>query len=150
MSTKRKCLLALIITVIVLLVAFLAYMATTTIIGVVKVSKDSHKIVEKFEELYEMDGERVILFASPTCQFCQRLKPVLDEIEGFSYHYLDVTGITQGDMDKITKKLEIKIKGIPHMVVLKEKEVVGELSGYKDKEKVIQFLEKTGVIKGDV
>lgn len=153
MDKKRKLLLGVIITIMVLLIGFLIYYVTSSVISYVNISKNSKRIVSEFNELYESSEIEVILFASPTCNFCKKFVPILDEIkkeEKIDYYYLNVLNLTKGDLNKILEKINANFKGIPHLIILKNKKIIGEISGFTEKEKVLELLEKTEVIKGDV
>lgn len=153
MDKKRKVLLGLIITVIVLLIGFIVYYVGSFVVNYVNLTKDSKKIIAEFNEIYESDEKQVILFARPTCAYCKKFVPILDEIkkeENIDYYYLNVSSLTKKDLNLIIDKLSVKLNGVPHLILLENKKILGEISGYNKKETVIELFKKTGVIKGDV
>ena len=153
MDKKRKLLLGLIITVIVLLIGFIIYYVGSFVINYINLTKDSKKIVTEFNEIYESDEKQVILFARPTCAYCKKFVPISDEIkkeENINYYYLNISSLTKKDLNMIIDKTGAKLNGVPHLVIIEKKKILGELSGYNKKETVIELFKKTGVIKGDV
>ena len=138
---------------IVLLSLLIVYLVGRSVYEFVSKTNESHRILAEFNEKYENDGIQIILFASPTCKWCKKLVPILDEIaeeNDLKYYYLDVTKLFDNDYNEIISKLDIEIDGIPHLVVVKDKKVLGEQVGAETKENTIEFFKKYGVIEGDV
>ncbi len=153
MDKKRKTQFTIIIIVMVILIGFLVYVMGKSIYDFINRTNESHAIVEKFDEIYEKKGTQVVLFASPTCKWCKKFVPVLDEIStenNFTYKYLDVSMLFQEDMQKIYDKLKVEYEGIPHLIILKDGKVVGSQVGAQEKDTTIELLTKAGVIEGDV
>ena len=153
MSKKRKIQFIILVALMILLIIFLIYTLAKSIYEYTDRAKSSHKLVATFNEIYEKDGMEVILFASPSCKWCKKFVPILDEIakeNDFEYNYLDVTQLFQEDLEKIYEKLDIKYGGIPHLVVVENKKVLVDKIGAQEKDEAIEFLRKTGLIKGDV
>ena len=153
MSKKRKIQLGIILTCIIALIAFLLFYIGSMIFDYYKLREKSEQTVTEFNELYEQEGKQVILFASPYCHFCQEFKPILEEIskeKSFSFYYFNTSSVLGKEMEKIIDKLELNIKGVPHLIVIENKKLLGEQSGKKSKEETIKYLEKVGMIKEEV
>ncbi len=153
MNKKRKVQLTIIVILMILLSSFLLYTLGKSIYDFVERTRKSEEIVEKFNEIYDIEGTKIILFASPTCKWCKQFVPVLDEIaeeNNFKYEYLDVGSLFEDDLNNIYNKMNIKFEGIPHLVVINNKEVIGEQVGAQDKETTIELLRNVGIIEGDV
>ena len=150
MDKKKKRQYYFIVTCIVFLSLLIVYLIGSSIYDFVSKTKESHKILAEFNEKYESDETQVILFASPTCKWCKKFVPILDEIakeNDFKYYYLDVTKVFEADYGEIISKIDIKINGIPHLIVLKDKKVIGEQTGAESKENTIEFLKEHQVIE---
>lgn len=153
-STKVKLELTGIILFIAALIIGFGYLGykfvVVPIINYKNIVATGEKTVKEFDKIYESEGEQVILFASPYCPHCKVFKPVLEEIakeNKFEFYLFDAYNIADKDMESVLKKLDISISGVPHLIVIKDKKVLAEQSGSRDKETTIEFLKKAGVIK---
>lgn len=152
MDKKRKIEFIAIMVAIVLLTIFLVYTLGKSIYDFVDRTNKSHQVVEKFNEIYQNEGTKIVLFASPKCRWCKKFIPILDEISkenDFKYIYLDVSSLFENDLNKIYEKLELEYEGIPHLIILNDQKVIGEQVGAEEKETTIELLKKVGVIKGE-
>lgn len=153
MSKKRKIQLGIIITCIIVLIALLLFYVGSMIFDYYKLKDKSKEIVLEFNELYEKEEKQVILFASPYCHFCKEFKPMLDELaseKNFTFYYFDTSSVLSKEMNEIINKLNLNIKGVPHLAVIENKKLLGEQSGKKEKDETINFLKETGIIKDEV
>ncbi len=153
MDKKRKWQLAIIVILMVLLIGFLVFVIGKSVYDFTTRTKESHAVVERFDEIYKKKGTQVVLFASPSCKWCKKFVPVLTEISkenNFEYIYLDMSMLFQEDLKKIYDKIKIEYKGIPHLIILKDGKVIGSQVGAQEKEDTIELLKNAGVIEGDV
>ena len=151
MSKKRKRQYYFIIASIVILVLLMLYVIGSMVFDVIGKTKTSNKIVSEFNELYESDEVEIVLFASPTCKWCKQFVPILDELSkenDFKYYYFDMTEVFDNEFDKIEEKLDLEIKSIPKLVVIKDKQVIGEQTGAESKENTYEFLAKLNIVGG--
>ena len=111
---------------------------------------DSYKKVIKSEE------NAVIVLASSTCTYCQAEHPILNEIAKetgakINYMYLDRAIVSQEEYDKFMSSMSWFATnsdfGTPTTLIVKNKEVVAELSGYRTKDEMVSFLKDNGIIK---
>ena len=152
MNKKRKMQYYFIIFCIVALCLLMVYIVGSTIHELVSRNKESHQVLAEFNELYEKEETQVILFASPVCKWCKQFVPVLDELASendFEYYYLDVTKVVESDLSKIEEKTGLTFNAIPHLVILKNKKVIGDQTGAESKETTYELLKKTEIIKGE-
>ncbi len=153
MNKKRKIQLIIIVIFIILLTAFSIYQIGHTIYDYIDKSNKSSQIVDDFNEIYAKDGNQIILFASPFCKWCKQFVPVLDEISkenNFNYYYLDVSALFEKDLNKILEKLEIDFSSIPYLIILKNKKLVGDQTGFHEKDETLEFLKAMGIIEGEI
>ena len=153
MNKKSKIQLTIIITLMILLIVFLLYEVGYYIYNYVEVKNKRNQIMAEFTEIYEKEGTHIILFASPSCKWCKKFVPILDEIVNenhLSYYYFDISSIYDSDMKSIKEKLDINFSGIPHLFVINEKKLIGEQSGAQEKDETIKFFENIGVIGGEI
>ena len=153
MDKKRKIQLIAIIVLMIILIGFLIYTLGKSIYDFIDRNQKSAEVVEKFNEIYEKEGTKIVLFASPTCKWCKKFVPVLNEIAeeyDFTYTYLDVSLVFQDKLEEMYKRLDLDYNGIPHLVILNNQKVIGDQVGAEEKEKTIELLKNAGIIKGDV
>ena len=153
MTKKRKTQLTIIIILMVLLMGIVLYVVGKSIYDYIDQTNKREETVEKFNEIYEKEGIKIILFASPTCVWCKKFVPTLNEIadnNNFKYEYLNAGSLFKNYIKEIYDKLGIEYGGIPNLIILNNKEVIGSQVGAQDEKTTIEFLNKTGIIKGDV
>lgn len=150
MTKKQKVQLAIIWICIITMIAMILIYIASVVIDIYQKHERGKQTVLEFNELYETEEKQVILFATPYCPFCQETKPLLETIaqeNKFEIYYFDTSVVPKDEMNNIIDKLELNIKGVPHLVVIENKKLVGELSGKRDKETTIKFLTDTGIIE---
>jgi predicted bacteriocin transport accessory protein len=153
MDKKRKIQLTIIIIIMIMLIVFATYVIGKSVYDYVEKTKMSNETVELFNKTYEKEGQKVILIASKNCKWCQKFVPVLDEISkeyNIKYTYINAGLLFEDDLAKIYEKMNIKFTGIPHLIILKDKKVVGSQVGAETKENTIELFKKVGLIEGDV
>ena len=153
MNKQRKIQLTILITMMVLLIAFCLYVIGKSVYDFKERTDKRDETIEKFNLVYEKEGTQILLFASPTCQWCKKFVSILNEVSienNFKYEYLDVSTFFQEDIEALYKKLDLKYEGIPHLVIIKDKKVVESQVGAMEKGATIEFLKGAGIIKGDV
>lgn len=153
MEKKRKVQLYVIVLLIIGLSLFLLYEVGYSIYKYKSAVDMSHKIKEEFYDIYENEEMQVILFASPTCIWCKKFVPILDEIskeENFTYNYIDVGKLLNKDLNEIYEKIKLKKGGTPNLVIIKDKKLVANQLGAFEKDETVEFLKNNGVIKGEI
>lgn len=89
---------------------------------------------------HESDRPILVKYASPTCGPCHTLKPILskvvDEFEG-RIHYVEIDIVEDSQIAE-----SAGITGTPTVQLFKEKALVGELKGMKQKSQYRELIEK--------
>ena len=89
---------------------------------------------------HESDRPILVKYASPTCGPCHTLKPILskvvDEFEG-RIHYVEIDIVEDSDVAE-----SAGITGTPTVQLFKDKALVGQLKGMKQKSQYRQMIEE--------
>ncbi len=150
MSKKNKRIMIILVSGIVILSSFLIGYFIKTIIDYSNQKTAAEKVMNGFFEIYESTKKEVVLFASPYCPYCEKLKPTLNEIalqNQITYYYFDTSLISKDMKQELEEKTKISFNAIPYLIVLDNKQVIGESIGNKSKDDVIQFLTTYGIIE---
>lgn len=86
------------------------------------------QIDEKNFNDYIKDGIKFIAFSAPWCGYCQKQKPVLEEISGGN---IEIAEINPDENGKITQKYDIH--AFPSFLLFKEGKMIGKFSGFRPK-----------------
>ena len=86
------------------------------------------QINEKTFDNYIKDGIKFIAFSAPWCGYCQKQKPILEEISG---NNIEIAEINPDDNRNITNKYDIH--AFPSFLLFKDGKMLGKFSGYRPK-----------------
>jgi thioredoxin reductase (NADPH) len=95
---------------------------------------------------HESDRPILVKYASPTCGPCHTLKPILskvvDEFEG-KIHYVEIDIVDDADVAE-----SAGITGTPTVQLFRDKALVGEFKGMKQKSQYREMIEKSMAVIG--
>ena len=97
--------------------------------------------VDTYLDMYDGDEDSLVLFASPTCGYCQIAEPILKHI---SYQY-DFT-IYNVNVDEMDDDDNSKL-GTPTLLVVSNGKIVNLVAGLVDTDSYVSFFKDTGFIK---
>lgn len=107
------------------------------------------KMLKEFDKAYNSEEKRVILYASATCHFCEREKPIIKQIEedyDLDIVKLDVSILTKKQRNEINEKLNIE--GLtPTTAIVQNKKVLSIHEGYMDGPDYVEYLVENGILK---
>ena len=93
----------------------------------------------QYEEIIDYKGTGLIVIGAETCKVCSSMKPVFDAV-------LDNTNIkvVKLDSDKYEDyiKAELFINTFPTFMIVKNGEVVGELSGEQTVDNLVKLVQR--------
>lgn len=91
------------------------------------------------KEINSIEGVCLVDFYATWCGPCMRLIPILEEISNSRANY-NILKVDVDDSPEIAKRLQIDT--IPTICVYKNGKLVEKHIGFKDKQKIIDLLEK--------
>lgn len=109
-----------------------------------------------FEELYNSENPFVLVLAQTTCGYCQQFEPVLNEFakeNNVVAYVVNIDTLSDEERTNLTNSFSSYFEtnsewGTPLTLAVKNKEVVGDLSGYTDdKDSIKEVYTKAGIIK---
>ena len=116
------------------------------------VASDVNEVVKSFIEVFNSSSKRLVYIGRPTCTFCQKLSPILEEVTkeyNIDYYYINTDEIQSNELAAILLKLGRKTStfGTPYLAIVQNGEKIGEQPGYVEKEGLIEFFEKNGLVE---
>lgn len=95
---------------------------------------------EEFEELMKQEkGPYLVDFYATWCGPCMMLSPILEELGNSRADY-KIYKVDVDENNKLAQKLNIDT--IPTICIYKDGKIVDRQVGYKDKEQIVEMLEK--------
>lgn len=95
-------------------------------------------LVELNENNFEKNiktGLKLVEFYAPWCSFCQKQKPVLEEL---SKNNIWIGTVNADENPKLTQKYGIS--GFPTFMLFKEGNIIASLAGYHEKSQLLSSL----------
>lgn len=111
---------------------------------------DFDKMMDKFES----SDLEVIYIGRPTCGYCVKFLPVLQEAQekfGYKTVYYDLTDVTQDETNKIIEKdnedefIKTNFGATPMVLLVKDGKLVDGWVGYAEYDSFAEFLTKNGL-----
>ena len=106
--------------------------------------------LDEYLKLIEKDENSIILVARPTCGYCEKFTPILKqamEDMNLKINYIDTDKLSNDDWTTFTSSLNYLNSeewGTPLVLIVKNKEVVAENSGYVELETIKEFFKNNG------
>lgn len=115
------------------------------------VAGDDNKVVAAFNDVFRTGYNKLIYIGRPTCGYCQKLAPILDELKseyGFDYYYINTDEISSAELQAILIKLNIDYTtfGTPYLAVVNNNKVISRQPGYVEKDILREFLKESSII----
>lgn len=113
--------------------------------------KDFNEItVSEYLDLYEGKEDTLVLFASPTCGYCQIAEPILHHIAyqyNLTINYVDVSAMDSDDQaDLLDSNTYFERLGTPSLLVVSNEEIVDSVDGLVDTATYTDFFTTYGFI----
>lgn len=93
----------------------------------------------------------VTVIAQTTCSHCINFKPVMQKANNeyeFKLYWLEADELTNNDYNTLTGTYDLdEYSGTPYTFITKNGEVLDHLSGERDYDTLIEFLEENNVIE---
>ena len=107
---------------------------------------------KQYQDLTSSEEESVILIARPTCGYCTKYIPVLEEIVesfGVVINYFNTDALSDEEISDFYESSELFQSnkfGTPTLLITKNSEIIEYNIGYMDKESTISWLKEGNII----
>lgn len=108
--------------------------------------------VDTYLEYYNGEEEKLVLIASPTCQYCQIAEPIIQNI-AYNYNidinYLNTNEISKEDGEKLMSSDEFFSEGFgtPLLLIVSNGQIKDKVDGLTDKAHYVEFFKNYEFIK---
>lgn len=105
-----------------------------------------------YQKLVEEEKDNLILIARPTCSFCVKFIPILEEIVdeyGITINYFDTDSLSNNENSQFYKSSSLYKSddfGTPTLIITNNNEIKKYSIGYKEKSAAIKWLKENGII----
>lgn len=108
-----------------------------------------------FKCLYEQNEPYVIVLAQTTCGYCEKYKPVLEDVliqNNINAYLINIDKISQEESTKLTSSLDYFSSnqqwGTPLTLAIQNKKIIDDIGGYnEDKTAIKKLFAQAGIIK---
>ena len=107
---------------------------------------------DEYNDIVESEDSSLILYARPTCSYCNKFVPVLEEIQNeydITINYYDIDIMSQDETNEFYSSSSLFSGdefGTPTLAVIKNGKIVNYSIGYKEKDEAIDFIKSEGFI----
>lgn len=105
-----------------------------------------------YEQLVKEEKDNLILIARPTCGYCVKFVPVLEEIideYDITINYFDIDTLTDNENKQFYNSSSLfsgNEFGTPTLIITNNNEIKKYSIGYKEKDSAISWLKENGII----
>ena len=130
----------------------LAAMLVIIIAAVISSLIDSNKKIEEVKKIMNSETAKIVYLEKESCYYCQLLKPITDSLEkefDLDYHKIDTSKLSNVELTKILKTLEIDYDsfGTPYIAIVKDGKKIDEHVGYTDENVLFELFQKNQIIE---
>lgn len=107
----------------------------------------------EYEKLLEEGNRSIVVIGQTGCTYCEKAKPILNEIADeydVTINYLNITDLSEDESKDLFNSLEYLKKleniGTPLTLLIKDKKVVGHLDGAQSKSSFVKFFKENKII----
>lgn len=142
MSEKKKA---------VVVLCGLALLLVIIIVSVVLSLIESNKKIEEIKTIMSSNEEKIVYLEKESCYYCNLLKPITDSLEeefNLDYHRIDTSELSNIELAKVLKTLEIDYEdfGTPYIVIVKDGKKIDEHVGYTDEDVLFELFKDNKII----
>ena len=101
-----------------------------------------------YKTMIDEEKTFIILIVREGCTYCEQFAPIVKEVveeKQIPIYSIDIATLEENEIDEFQASnsyLKNKEWGTPTTLVLQGSEVIDSLSGYTEKEKLVEFLDK--------
>ena len=105
-----------------------------------------------YQSLVKEEKDNIILIARPTCSYCVKYTPILEEIVdeyGITINYFDTDTLSEDETKQFYKSSSLYSSndfGTPTLIISNNNEIKEYSIGYMEKESTINWLKENGII----
>ena len=110
---------------------------------------------QQYQDLTQDDSKNVILIARPTCGYCTKYIPVLEEVVeeyGITINYFDTDALSESEVSGFYSSstlFQSKQFGTPTLIITKDNQIIEYNIGYMDKDSTIKWLKENEIINDE-
>lgn len=107
-----------------------------------------------YQSLVEEENDNLILVARPTCGYCVKYVPILEEIVDeydITINYFDIDTLSSGENSQFYSSSSLFTSndfGTPTLMITNNNKIKEYSIGYKEKDATIKWLKDNGIIAG--
>ena len=109
--------------------------------------------VSDYLDVLQSEDKNIVFIGRPTCSYCVKLKPHLEEIadeNNLKIYYVNIDEMSEEDTDKFfssTDAFDKENLSTPMVLITKDGKVIDSNTGYMEKSKYEDFFKKNELIK---
>jgi len=115
-------------------------------------TKEEESLLEEinftqFKELIKSEERQIVFFGYPECPYCQKTKPILEEIseeEGLDIKYININNFDKTivtELSELSEAFEGEW-GVPLIITAKDGQVLKYISGLREKSVFLNFFDE--------
>ena len=130
----------------------LAAMLVIIVAAVISSLIDSNKKIEEVKKIMNSETAKIVYLEKESCYYCNLLKPITDSLQeefDLDYHKIDTSKLSNIELTKVLKTLEIDYDsfGTPYIVIVKDGKKIDEHVGYTDEDVLFKLFQDNGIIE---
>lgn len=108
--------------------------------------------VSEWQDKVKSEDVVVTTLAQTTCSWCNQFKPVMQEVaeeNNLEVIWLDIDTVTstEEEYNKLIGTFdELQNLGTPYTIITKSNKIIGEISGYVEKDELVKTLQEHGAL----
>lgn len=106
-----------------------------------------------YHEKIKEEKDNLILIARPTCSYCQKFIPILEEIIDeykIEVNYFNTDALSEDEVKSFYESAPLFKSnnfGTPALIVTNNQKIIKSSIGYKEKDDAVKWLKSVGIIK---
>lgn len=110
---------------------------------------------QQYQDITKSKDNNLILIARPTCSYCLKFIPILEEIieeYGINVNYFNTDALSEAEVSNFYNSAELfksREFGTPSMIITNNGKIVKYSIGYKEKDEAVKWLKDSKIIDSE-